>query len=98
MHEYTELEKSTMVPVFDKLVADGLVLAYGLDTQDFHTGKIGRASFHFITADADTLDKVDQVLDEAFGKMPGTGLAFRSLVSPDSHSDFLCRVPTMTNK
>jgi hypothetical protein len=38
LHIYTELVKSTLVPVCEKLVADGALTSYGLDTEDYHKG------------------------------------------------------------
>jgi hypothetical protein len=98
MREFNELEKSTLIPVFDKLLADGVVNSYSLDTEDFHTQKIGLAIFYFTTPDADALDKVDKALSEAFDKAPMFGAAFRSLVDREGHRDFLDRVRYMTTK
>ncbi|MGA2186716.1 MAG: hypothetical protein ABSH47_27195 [Bryobacteraceae bacterium] len=98
MRSYNELVKSTLVPVFEKLVTDGVVTTYGFATEDYHTGKIGRVTFYFMLPDADALDKVDKALDEAFDKNPEYGMAFRSLVEREGHRDFLDRVRTMTNK
>jgi len=98
MRDFNEVEKNTFVPVFEKLLADGVVTSYGMDTEDFHTQKIGLAVFHFTVPDADGLDKVDKALDEAFDKSPTIGPAFRSLVEREGHRDFLDRVRVMTNK
>jgi hypothetical protein len=98
MRDYTALVKSNLVPVLDKLVADGTVISYGFATEDYHTGTLGRVTFYMMVPDADALDKVDKAFDDAFDKMPSYGLAFRSLVDREGHRDFLDRVRTMTNK
>ena len=98
MREFNELEKSTLIPAFDKLLADGVVNSYSLDTEDFHTQKLGVVVFYFTTSDADGLDQVDKALDDAFAKVPTFGAAFRSLVEREGHRDFLDRVRYMTTK
>ena len=83
-----------MVPVLDKLVADGIVNNYGFATEDYHTGKIGRVTFYCMLPDADALDKVDKAFSEALEKNPAYSEAFRSLVDREGHRDFLDRVRT----
>ena len=98
MHEYTELVKSTLAPVCDKLLADGVLTAYGLETEDYHQGKLGRVTFYMATKDASGVDKASKAFDEAFEKNPALGAAFRSLVERDGHHDFLDRVRFMSVK
>jgi hypothetical protein len=98
MHAYTELMKSAVVPVFEKLLADGTVTAYGMDTEDFHTQKIGRVMFYFTTADASGFDQASKALDEAFDKNPAMTTALESMVDREGHRDFLDRLRYMNNK
>lgn len=98
MRAYTDLMKSSVVPLFEKLMADGAVTSYGMDTEDFHSGKIGRVTFYFTTPDAAGFDKASKAFDEAFEKNPSIGLAFNSMVNGDTHRDFLDRVTYMNNK
>ncbi len=98
MHEYTELVKSTLVPVCEKLVADGVLTAYGLETEDYHQEELGRVTFYMMTKDADGVDKAGKAFDDAFEKNPALGAAFRSLVERDGHRDFLQRLRFMSNK
>jgi hypothetical protein len=98
MREYNELIKSAIVPVYEKLLADGAVTSYGMDTEDFHTQKLGRVTFYFTTPDASGLDKVDKAFDEAFEKNPAFGAAFRSMVEREGHRDFLTRLRYMSNR
>jgi hypothetical protein len=92
MRRYEDLVKSDLVPVFEKLVADGTVTAYGMDTEDFHTGKLGRVTFYFITPDAAAFDKADKALEDAFDKNPALSGALQSMVDREGHRDFLDRV------
>lgn len=98
MHAYTELMKSAVVPVFEKLLADSVVTAYGMDTEDFHTQKIGRVTFYFTTADTSGFDKASKALDEAFDKNPAMATALQSMVDREGHRDFLDRLRYMNNK
>jgi hypothetical protein len=79
MREYNDLMKSALVPVCEKLLADGVVTSYGMDTEDFHQQKLGRVTFYFTTSDASGIDKAGKAFDEAFDKNPALGVAFRSL-------------------
>jgi hypothetical protein len=98
MRAYNDLVKSALVPVFDKLVADGVVISYGMDTEDFHTQKLGRVTFYFTTADASAFDKANKAFDETFEKSPALGSALQSMVDRQGHRDFLDRLRYMNNK
>jgi len=98
MRAYNDLVKSTLVPVFEKLLADGVLTAYGLETEDYHQEKLGRVSFYMTTRDADGVDKASKAFDDAFDKNPALGAAFRSMVEHSGHRDFLLRLNYMTVK
>lgn len=98
MRAYNDLVKSTLVPVFEKLLADGVVTSYGMDTEDFHTQKLGRVTFYFTTPDASAFDKASKAFDEAFDKSPALGSALQSMVDREGHRDFLDRLRYMNNK
>jgi hypothetical protein len=90
--------KTRLVPVFEKLVADGVLVSYSVNSEDYHTQKPGRVSLVTITADASAVDKVDDALEAAFSKDPEIGPAFRSLTDSAGHRDFLLRVTHMSVK
>lgn len=98
MREYNDLLKSALVPVCEKLLADGILTSYGVETEDFHQQTLGRVTFYFTTTDASGLDKVDKAFDEAFGKNPALGAAFRSMTEREGHRDFLTRLRYMSLK
>ena len=98
MREYSDLMKSVLVPVYEKLLADGVVTSYAMDTEDFHTQKLGRATFYFTTSDASGVDKASKAIDEMLEKNPALGAAFRSMVEREGHRDFLDRLRYMANK
>jgi hypothetical protein len=98
MREYTDLIKKLIVPVYEKLMADGVVTSYGVDTEDFHQQKLGRVTEYFMTADAMGLDAVTKAFDDAFTQNPALGAAFQSMVDRENHRDFLSRLRYMSNK
>jgi hypothetical protein len=98
MRAYNDLMKSALVPVCEKLLADGTVTSYGMDTEDFHTQKLGRVTFYFTTPDASAFDKASKAFDEAFDKSPALGSALQSMVDRQGHRDFLDRLRYMVNK
>ena len=98
MRAYNELVRSAIVPVFDKLVADGSVLSYGMGTEDFHTQKIGRVTFYFTTPDAASFDKASKAMEESFDNNPALGSALESMVEGENHRDFLGRIRYINNK
>jgi hypothetical protein len=95
---FESLTKSKIVPIFDKLVADGSVIFYSMDTEDYHTSTPGAVDFVFATPDAASLDKVDDALMAVLANDPALGPALRALTDFDAHRDFLLRVSHMSAK
>jgi hypothetical protein len=90
--------KKVFVPLLEKLLADGTITSYGLNTEDYHTQKIGMAWNYFTVPDAASLDKANKALDEAFDNNPGLGDAFRALTQREGHRDYLTRLRYMVSK
>jgi DNA relaxase NicK len=84
--------------VMEKLLADGTVTSYGMETEDFHSGKLGRVDFYTTVSDAAAIDKVDQAMNELFEKNPALGDAFQSMTERDGHRDYLMRLRYLKNK
>jgi hypothetical protein len=95
---FRDLINSRLVPVLEKLLADGALVSYSVDTEDYHMGKPGRVSLVFTTADTEGLDKVDQALEAAFDKDNEIGPAIRTMTDGEGHRDFLLRVTHMAIK
>jgi hypothetical protein len=98
MRAYNDLVKTALVPVFEKLVADGAVTSYGMETEDFHTQKLGRVTFYFTTPDASAFDRASKAFDQAFEQTPALNSALQSMVDRQGHRDFLDRLRYMNNK
>ena len=85
------LSKSLIVPLLEKLVADGTLHEYEVDTQAIHTEAPGVFLIVYLAASADGLDKVNAALQEALKSNPLGGAAFDSMVDITAHRDELVR-------
>jgi hypothetical protein len=89
------LSKTFIVPLFEKLMADGAVQAYQVAEQEIHTADPNQFFIFFITAKADGLDKVNTALEEALKANPLAAPAFGSMVDFSRHRDELGRVDSV---
>ena len=85
------LSKRLIVPLLEKLLADGTLHEYEVDTQAVHTEAPGTFLIVYLAAQADGLDKVNAALEEAIKSNPLGGVAFESLVDLAAHHDELVR-------
>ena len=95
---FQNLLKTRVVPVLEKLLADGVLAAYSVDYQDYHTAAPGQVTVVAMTTDASGLDKMDAAFEATFAKDPEIGPAMGSLTEPGSHRDFLGRLTHMKFK
>jgi hypothetical protein len=98
MRAYTEFVKRELVPLYEKLLADGTITSYGMGTEDFHTGNIGFVTFWFTTPDTASFDTASKAFDQVSSKNPSAVAAFRSMVDLEGHRDFLDRLRYMQYK
>ena len=85
------LSKKLIVPLMEKLLADGTVREYEVDTQAIHTEAPGVFSIVYLVANSEALDKVNAALEEAIKADPLGGVAFTSMVDISAHHDDLGR-------
>jgi hypothetical protein len=85
------LSKAFVVPLFEKLLAEGTVVEYEVDEEAIHTEAPGTFWIFYITPTAAGLDKVMAALDAAFSGNSFAGPALDSLVDPAPHRDMLAR-------
>ena len=83
------LSKNLFVPLMEKLLADGAILEYEVDTEAIHTDSPGSFWVIFIATNADGLDKFNAALQEGSKKNPLTGPAFGAMVDFSVHRDYL---------
>jgi hypothetical protein len=98
MQAYKNFQKRTFVPVFDKLVAEGVLTAYGTMTEDYHTQKLGTVYDYLLVADAAAIDKVNKALDDLLMSNPTISEAFQALTERDGHRDYLTHVSFSVSK
>ena len=83
------VSKKLIVPLLEKLLADGTLLEYEVDTQEVHTEAPGLFEIVYIAAHADGLEKVNAALDETIKADPLSSVAFYALVDMSAHHDDL---------
>ena len=85
------LSKNLVVPLMEKLLADGTIHEYEIDTEAIHTEAPGTFWIFYIAANAEGLDKVNAALQAALKANPLGGPAFGSMVDFTPHRDYLAR-------
>ena len=96
--EFLEAYRRYIVPVYEKLLADGAIVAYQLDWEYNIENAPGRFFSVAITRDAEGLDKVRMAVGELFEKNPAVLGALTSVAAPNSRNDLLARVTNMSHK
>jgi hypothetical protein len=87
-----------IVPVYEKLLADGAIVDYEFDTEYVVGNAPGRYFSAVVTKDAEGLDKVRTAIGEALEKNPAIGDAIASATEPNSRRDLLAHVTNMSHK
>ena len=85
------LSKNLIVPLMEKMLADGAIHEYEIDTEAIHTEAPGTFYVFYLAANAEGLDKVNAALQERLKANPLGGSAFGSMVDFTAHRDFLAR-------
>ncbi|HVO81809.1 MAG TPA: hypothetical protein VMT28_13825 [Terriglobales bacterium] len=85
------LSKNVIVPLMEKMLADGTIHEYEVDTQAFHTEAPGTFSIIYIASSAESLDKVNAAIRDTLKANPLEGPAFGSMVDYTAHRDDLAR-------
>ena len=85
------LSKKLIAPLLEKLLADGTLHEYEVDTQAVHTEAPGTFLIVYLAANAEGLDKVNAALREAIKSDPLGGVAFGSMVDITAHHDDVAR-------
>jgi hypothetical protein len=83
------VSKRLIVPLLEKLLADGTLHEYEVDTQAIHTEAPGAFWIVYLAANAGGLDKVNAALEEAIKSDPLGSVAFESMVDLSAHHDEL---------
>jgi len=85
------LSRTFVVPLLEKLLADGTVQEYEVDQEAMHTEAPGAFFIFYVTRSADGVDKVSAALGEALKANALAGPAFGAMVDFSVHRDELLR-------
>lgn len=85
------LSKTLFVPFFEKLMADGTIYEYEIDTQAIHTSAPDTFVLYYLCGNAECLDKVNAALTEWQKTTPLGGPTFGSMTDSTAHRDELLR-------
>ncbi|MBS0389157.1 MAG: hypothetical protein JSR15_11820 [Proteobacteria bacterium] len=85
------LSKSFIVPMLEKLLADGAIVEYEVDVESIHTESPDMFFIDVIARNAEGLDKLNTALGEAIRSNPLAGQAYLSMVDSSAHHDALMR-------
>jgi hypothetical protein len=88
-HAVEMLSKSFIVPLLEKLLADGSIVEYEIDTEAIHTEAPGAFWIDVISPNTDGLDKLNAALRDAAKTNPLNGPGFDSMVDSSAHRDNL---------
>ncbi|MDE3188828.1 MAG: hypothetical protein KGM96_15045 [Acidobacteriota bacterium] len=83
------LSKDVIVPVLEKLLTDGAIVEYDIDTQAVHTSAPGTFIIVYVAPQPDGLDKVDAAILDSMKTSPLSGPAFDSMIDSSAHRDEL---------
>lgn len=85
------LSKTLVVPLMEKLLSDGTVVEYEIDTEAVHTDAPGVFDIVWIAANPEAVDKVNAALRSDMAAQPLGGPAFLSVIDYSKHRDELWR-------
>jgi hypothetical protein len=85
------LAKSVIVPVMEKLLADGTIHEYEIDSEAVHTDPPGTFWIFYLCASPDGLDKVSQAIRDAVKANLLIVPSFDDMVNFKEHRDYLTR-------
>ena len=85
------VSKNFIVPLMEKLLADGSIVEYEVDKEAIHTESPAGFWVDYITPNSAGLDKVNAALGQAIKTNTFAGPAFDAMVDSADHRDYLSR-------
>jgi hypothetical protein len=85
------LSKSLVGPLLEKMLADGTISEWEIDTQAFNTEAPGTFIIYYVASSADAMDKVNAAIQEDLKSNLLAGPAFGSAVNMSSSRDEVTR-------
>jgi hypothetical protein len=94
----SKIMKATMVALLEKLLSDGALHSYQIDTETVHSADPGRVFVAIVANGGEGVDKFYAALEEAEKNNPAAWAGLNTTMDEAGHRDFLAHVATMTNK
>ena len=88
-HAVETVSKNFIVPLMEKLLADGSIIEYEVDKEAIHTESPAGFWVDYITPNSAGLDKVNAALGQAIKTSAFAGSAFDAMVESADHRDYL---------
>jgi len=85
------ISKNLVVPLMEKMLADGTIIEYEIDTLAVHTEAPGSFWISYVTPSPEGFDKVNAGIRESLKASPLAGPAFGSMTESKGHRDELIR-------
>jgi hypothetical protein len=85
------LSKNLIAPFLEKLLADGTIVEYEIDTEAVHTDAPGGFAIVWVSTNAEAVDKGNAGLRETMKAQPLGSPAFLSMIDFSKHRDELWR-------
>ncbi len=85
------LANSVIVPMLEKMLANGTIVEYEIDTEAIHTEAPGTFYIFYLTPNADGLDKMNAALRDNLKSNSLITPAFGSMTDSTGHRDYLDR-------
>ncbi|HEV2615425.1 MAG TPA: hypothetical protein VGU63_02310 [Candidatus Acidoferrales bacterium] len=98
VEDWSQNFKTYVAPELDRLIEDGTLAGYQLDTQLVHEGDPNTLDYVFMTTHADGIDKVQGMIRRIEASNPAIGGAFDSWERDTGHSDSISLVTMMKAK
>ncbi len=98
MPEFNTVYNRYLVPVLDRLAAEGGILGYQRDQEYNVENAPGRVFLAMVTGDAEGLDKIRIAFDALLNGNPAVAQELNAVAVPNSRNDTLARVTAMTHK
>lgn len=83
--------KHLIGPLLDKLLADGTIVEWEVDTQAVHTAPESEFLVIYLSPNAESMDKVEAAIQATVAASPLSGSAFDAVVDMTGHSDEVLR-------
>jgi hypothetical protein len=86
-----QLCQHLIVPLMEKLIADGTITEYEVDSETIHTENPNSFALVYSTPTPEGLDKIQAAIRDVMKAHPLAGQAFGSMTEDNDHRDFLMK-------